>query len=170
MSFSFNELNLSGVAVNTGTFLQPGKYLARVKEAKVESTKSGGAKATIKFEEINGGGSITHWINLHLPGKDKATQIGREQFKSLLFFGGHPNPDKPEDINSVKGLVVGIQVRENKYTKDGVEKTGVEVGYVFDPAELDPVNYQPKTATEVSPSAGVQAAVGSDIKSDEIPF
>ena len=153
MSFTFNELNLSGVQVKTGSFLKPGKHLVKIKEATMEKTNSGGAKAEIKFEALNGSGSITNWYNLFLPGKEKATQIGREQFKTLLVMGGHPSPDKPGDIGSLKGLVVGISVRENEYEKNGETRKGVEVAFAFDPYELDPVNYKKNEFKNSAPAA-----------------
>lgn len=167
MSFNFNELNLSDAEVQTGgLMLKPGRYVVKVKDAKVGDTKNrdGGKVMTVQLEDTNGGGSITHWINVASRSAE-AQRIGRNELKTLLHFGGHPNPDRPGDVALIKGLVVGCIVKPSKFTKNGVEKEGSEVGNFVDPADIDPAKYTPRP-----PLAQKQQAPSVNQFSDDIPF
>jgi hypothetical protein len=162
MAFNFSEMDLTGVSVSTGgNMLPPGDYVAKITEAKTILTKDKtGHRFEVKFQDTKGGGNITYWMNVNLPGKNDATKIGREQVKSLAYFGGHPTPDKPGDVRTFVGLVVGIHVVKTVY--DGKESS--EVQYVCDPAKYDPINFVAKpTLTKSQP---LLKAVGGD----EIPF
>lgn len=161
MSFSFSDLNLSGVDVGraSGTGLKPGRYICKVTEAKLEDVKSGsGKKLTVSLAELGGAGSITHWINVYLPKSEEATRIGREQLKALLTHGGHPSPDKPGDVRTMKGLIVGVVVVSEEYVKNGETRKGSAVSGYVSPTEIDP-----------DFKAGAKAA-GSGELDDEIPF
>jgi hypothetical protein len=68
----------------------------------------------VELEDVDGSGSIRHWINVRHKTSDMAQEIGQRQLKSLLQFGGHPNPDKPGDINTIQGLYVGVVVGMSK--------------------------------------------------------
>jgi len=137
MAFSFNELNLSGIeASGSSNTLQPGRYQCKVVSAQLRDTRSGGKQVEVTLEDVGTGGQIRHWINVHVPSSEQATRIGREQLKALLTFGGHKNPDKPGDIASLKGLMPGVSVVSQTYTKDGEERTGSGVKGYFDPAEI----------------------------------
>ena len=171
MSFSFGELNLSGVKVNTGGYLKPGKHLVRVNGATVVKTQKGGAQAEVVFEALNGDGSIKCWYNLFTPSSKQNTDTGLGYFKTLLVMGGHPTPDHPGDIKSLIGLVVGIQVREKKKIPGQDEnRTFCEVHFAFDPHDLDPVNYVkkiiPSSDLRSAASPSLKIAVGGEI----IPF
>jgi hypothetical protein len=161
MSFNFNELNLTDNEISTGAvILKPGKYVVKIKDTKVEPSKSGGMIMKVKLEDVNGGGSLNHWINLLVKTSAEATRIGRSELKTMLFYGGHPNPDRPGDVNLINGLTVGVVIKEEKYTKNGMEKNGSAVAAFIDPAEVDPQRYTPKAAP-------VKKASTMD---DEIPF
>jgi len=163
MSFNFNELNLSDAQVSTGgVSLKPGKYVVKVVDAKIGPSKKndGSTILSLKLDDVNGGGSINHWINLLVKTSAKATEIGRDELKTLLFYGGHPNPNRPGDVSLIKGLTVGVVIVGKPYTKDGVEKMGSEVKAFIDCAEVDPSKYTPKTAPEPK----------SNKFEDEIPF
>ena len=163
MAFSFNDLDLTNVNVSTGgAMLSPGDYVAEITGAKMIKTKDKtGDRLEVKFSDVKGGGSINHWLNLNLPGKPEPTKIGREQLKTLAYFGGHPNPDKPSDVKTLVGLKVGIRVIETTYDN----KKSAEVQYVCDPAKVDPTNFvaKPEPVKAVQPFL---AAVGGD----SIPF
>lgn len=163
MAFSFTDLDLTNVSVSTGgSMLSPGDYVAKVVDAKIIATKDKtGHRFEAKFQDTKGGGSITYWMNVNLPGKPEATKIGREQLKSLAYFGGHPTPDKPGDVKSFFGLTVGIRVIETTY--DG--KKSAEVQYVCDPAKFDPTSFVAKPEP-VRTATPFLAAVGGDT----IPF
>lgn len=166
MSFNFSELNLSGAEVQSGgSMLKPGKYIATVKEVKVTPTSKndGSVKMDLVLEAANGGGTIKHWINLYNKTSAEATRIGRNELKTLLHFGGHPNPNQPGDVALIKNLTVGLLIKEAKYTKNGVEKTGSEVGAFIDPAEVDPERYTPRPLAAPPEKKG-------DGFADDIPF
>lgn len=161
MGFNLAELDLSNNKVNAGgTLLPPGKYLAKIAGGEVQTTAKGGNKIQIDFEEINGVGKISGWYNVYIPASQEATRIGRDGFKSLCFFAGHPNPDKPGDLSVLKGKVVGIGVVESEYEKNGVKKKSVEVKFAFDPAELDPSTF---TARPAMVAKAANGAANADI-------
>lgn len=143
--------------------LAPGDYVVKSTDAKIVKTKDKkGDRLELKFQDVKGGGTITHWINLNLPGKHEATRIGREQFKSFLYYGGHPTPNKPGDVSTYKGLVVGIRVVATEYNG----KESAEVQYVCDPAKVDPTSFTAKPEPTKVAETPFLAAVGGD----SIPF
>lgn len=162
MAFSFNDLNLSSLEVASGsTTLKPGRYHCEVTDAKLRDTRTGGKQIEVSFNDLSGQGSIRAWINVHVPSSEKATRIGREQLKALLTFGGHSNPDHPEDIALMKGLKPGVSVVSDTYTKDGEEREGSAVKGYFDPAEIG--------GTKAKPPADNQSDKKEDLD-DDIPF
>lgn len=164
MSFNFNELNLTDSEVSSGSvILKPGKYVAKIKDAKVSPSKKndGSMVMSLRVEDVNGGGSINHWINILVKSSAEATRIGRSELKTMLFYGGHQNPDKPGDVSTINGLTVGVLIGEEKYMKDGVEKSGSTVKAFIDPAEVDPSKFTPKV---------LPAKKQGDGFGDDIPF
>ena len=164
MSFSFNDLNLGSIEVsNNSDALAPGRYYAEVVEAEEKTTRTGGAQIVVKLNDIKGGGTIRHFINVHVPSSQTATRIGREQLKALCVHGGHPNPDRPGEggLQSLVGLKVGLRVVSETYQKDGEERTGSAVKAYFDPAEVG--------GTPANPASGEAPAKKEDLD-DDIPF
>ncbi len=172
--FSLDELNLSSVEIQSGSNrLKPGKYVAKVIDAQLTDTskKDGSKRLALEFEDLNGSGRIKQSINVFNKGSAKATEIGRSELKSLLFYGGHPNPDRPGGIHMIKGLIVGILVGEEPYTdqKTGEKKVGTEVKYFIDPHDVDPIKFPTaKVATAVASKA--HAAPRASTFDDTIPF
>lgn len=166
MSFNFNELNLSSYEISGGSVLPPGKYVCEVKSAKVEPTakKDGSMRLAVKLSDLDGAGNINANINVYINGSAEATRIGRNELKSLLFYGGHPNPNSPSDVNTMIGLKVGVVVKERKYIKDGVEKTAHDVAAFIDPHEVKPEVYKKKEL----PTQAAKSA--QDNLADDIPF
>ncbi len=144
MSFDFSELSLSSYDISTGAqMLKPGKYVCVIKDAKVGPNKQKtGVVMTVDLESVGGEGSIKTWINLTSQNAE-ATRIGRSELKTMLHFAGHPNPDRPGDVSTIKGLKVGVLIRANNYKKDGVDKEGVEVAAFIDKHEVSPETYTP---------------------------
>lgn len=164
-SMSLTDMDLTTTQMSGGGVLTPGRYVVRVKEATFEKTQTGGAGVRFKLEDVNGSGVISYWINTHLPGKEKAQEIGRGELKRLLTVGGHPNPNKPSDIGLYKGLTFGATIRANTYEdKFKNVRNSVEVGAVFDASEIDPAKYPPKAVTAASGFAVI------DNGGDKIPF
>lgn len=167
MSFSFDKLNLEAVKVSNGSgVLAPGRHLCKVVKGESGSTRSGGAQAIFTLQDENGGGQIRHFINVHVPSSQTATRIGREQYKTLAHFGGHPNPDMPGDPSSFVGLVVGVRVVSDTYMKDGEERTGSQVKAYFDPTEVGG-KATPPMQQKSSDSGGDEQ---DDNLDDDIPF
>lgn len=163
--FSFDNLNLSGVTVGgTSRRLKAGRFVCEIKSAVVIDTakKDGSKKLELTLDDVAGSGAIKHNINVYLVGKPEATEIGRKELKSVLFYGGHPNPDRPGDVSSMRGLKIGVVVKDAPYTDrlTGQPKNGSEVAFVTDPAEIDPANYAPRAA----------AAPAKTSIEDDIPF
>lgn len=158
MTFSFSNLNLANVDVGSGAErLAPGRYAARITDAELRETKSGGNAVVVKFTDVDGRGTIQDFINVNVPKSSDATRIGLERLKSLLVHGGHKNPDNPRDIKSLKGLIVGIRVVDEEYTdKDGNKRNGSKIK-----------SYLALEASEKPESSA--PAKGADLD-DEIPF
>ena len=136
MSFSFNDLNLSGVEISSASnMLKPGRYVCTAKNARLKDTKSGGKMVEVECEDTASGSSIRAFLNVHIPSSEQATRIGREQLKALLTHGGHKDPDNvgKSGIASINGLKVGVLVVAETYQKDGQTRTGSQVSGFFDP-------------------------------------
>lgn len=162
MSFSFRDLTLNNVQVQSSGGLKPGRYVAEVTEAKIEKTRTGGSQCIVQLRDLNGAGSIRDYINLFTPNSEQAGKIGLERLKALLVYGGHRDPDNigKYGVESMKGLRVGIAIDEEEYEKDGKILKGSRLkrsGAYFDPAELGFPNAK-------SDGGGV-----GDMK-DDIPF
>ena len=139
MSFSFNDLNLSGVQVSSASnILKPGRYVCTAKHAKLKDTKSGGKMVEVELEDTASGCSIRGFLNVHVPHSEQATRIGHEQLKALLTHGGHKDPNNigKSGIASINGLKTGVLVTSETYQKDGQTRTGSQVGGFFDPKDF----------------------------------
>ena len=105
--FDFGQLDLENSEVDSGERrLRRGRYVTKVTAASLEKVGERGTGRAVKvtFVDLAGNGSITTYINVHLPGKQEATEIGKKQLKTLLTHGGHPNPNAPGDIKTIEGL------------------------------------------------------------------
>lgn len=143
MSFSFRDLTLGGIqAASGGAQLPVGDHIAKVKSATVEKTRTNGSQLVVELV-VKGEGSIKDYINIFVPSSEEASRIGRERLKALLVHGGHPDPDNigQHGVESIRGLTVGIFVREEPYQNDkGETRSGRRVGYYFAPEEDSDVN------------------------------
>lgn len=181
MSFSFNDLNLSGVEISTpgGTRIPPGAHVVKVAEAKLKKSQAGGTMVELKLVDSTGR-SIQHWINVHVPSSAEATRIGRGELLALTTYGGHPTPDKPGDINTLKGMKVGVVVVAEDFTdrKTGEVRPGSEVsGYipVAQAEEMAKNNPPPNLGKRAKNQGGQGGQSGGGQKynadlDDEIPF
>ena len=165
--FSFNKLNLKNVDVTTagnGT-LPPGRHICKVSDATLKDTRAGGKMIELQFNEIDGKGGIRNWLNVMVPSSEKATQIGREQLKGLLVWGGHEDPDNigKHGVGSIKGLVVGVRVVTDTYVKDVLEREGSKVNGFLDPATINPDFKRPMTERDFGPDRDEEL-------DDPIPF
>ena len=169
MSFSFDQLNLSNYEVSTSSVLKPGRHVCKIKSATPQDSRSGGKMIALEFDAVDGSGNIRNWINVHVPSSEKATRIGREELKTILVLGSHPNPESPfadAPVSALAGLIVGVRVKEDKYIKDGEERTGSKVVGYFDPAEVGSTASSP-TASATPNEATSSTSTDMD---DDIPF
>ncbi|PWC63976.1 hypothetical protein TSH7_09865 [Azospirillum sp. TSH7] len=138
--WSFRNLDLSGVDMASGaTVLKPGRWVCKATEVELDmNSGKTGRILKVKLVEVNGQGVITAKLNVQHQNAD-AQRIGLGELKALLTHGGHPNPEKPGDIKSVKGLVTGVTVTHDSSTyvdnKGKTRERGSQVSGYFDPAE-----------------------------------
>ena len=109
MSFNFSTLDLTEVNQESGRrTLTAGDHACRISDVKIADTRSGGKMMIIEMTG-DGGQKVNDRINIVNNSKE-AVEIGRARLKHLLEMAGHPNPNKPSDVNSIKGLSVGVHV------------------------------------------------------------
>ncbi len=151
----FGSLDLSNVSEGSGSSrLQKGVHHVKCIEAEVVSTKTGGKMIKATLEAVDGTGEIS--ANFNVANKNpQAVDIGMRQLKTFLVAANHPNPDKPEDIASLKGLECNVVVDLGKEWKgdDGTMRRSSEVK-----------NFKPAGATAPEGSGN-----SSDLD-DDIPF
>ncbi|MDG1415949.1 MAG: DUF669 domain-containing protein [Alphaproteobacteria bacterium] len=115
---NFAELDLSSVDIQGSSILSPGQYEASIKSAAMQPTKNGKGSMLVVEYTVPTEGEIKDWMVLFHE-SDQTARIAREKLKTMLTHAGHPNPDKPGDVSSLKGLKVGINVVEgDKWTDD----------------------------------------------------
>jgi len=171
----FGDLDLSDAGLDEGqSRLKPGLYLCSIEDMRKEKTKAGnGTKIVVELKEPKSGRTITDYINVHLPGKKQATEIGQRRLHTLLHYAGHPTPSKPKSTKPIIGKLVGVSVEAEEYVdRNGQTKMGSVVaswGPYFDPekprGELGPYPEQAQPAA----SSRKAANVSSDFD-DDIPF
>lgn len=125
----FDSLDLSNVTAGSGTTRLPvGTHHVKCTDAEVVSTASGGKMIKATLEAVDGTGEIA--ANFNVANKNpQAVDIGMRQLKTFLVAAAHPNPDKPEDIASLKGLECRVVVNLGKEWKgtDGEMRRSSEV-------------------------------------------
>lgn len=157
----FGSLDLSGVDASGGnTRLQPGTYMVKCISAKVEAIgETKNRKLVADFEDLAKTGDIRVNFNI-VHTSEQAQEIGRRQLKSFLIAAEHPNPDRPGDVEKLKGLQCKIIVGMGKPWKgnDGVERQSSEVKKFVDMSE------------EGTSGGGGKAPETKKELDDEIPF
>jgi len=151
----FGGLDLSGVEEASGyQRLQPGTYQVECTGAEIKDTATGGKMVVADYKDVGGQGDIRMNFNV-VNSNPQAVEIGMRQLKSFLVSANHPNPDKPSDIATLKGLKCKISVGMGKpwRDKDGNERQSSEVKA-----------FMPVEGQQTSGQAG-----GGNID-DEIPF
>lgn len=131
MSWSgFGDLDLSKVEGSEGSRrLDTGNYTVKCTSAKVESIgESANKRVVADFEDVDGAGDIRMNFNVH-HSNAQAVEIGLRQLKSFLVAGGHPNPDKPDDVSSLVGLKCQVYVGLGKpwQDRDGNQRQQTEI-------------------------------------------
>lgn len=164
-----DQLDLTEDEVQSGgRILRPGVYVGVSSDAKWVKKDASREFVTVTLTDEEGRGRITINFNLKNPSTD-AVRIGRSQLKTFLTHGGHPNPNKPNDLNGYNGLRVAFAVKEDgDYTdRNGVIRTSYAIDYFM----------KPIPGLKTGPSGGdvptAQAAHSTNPSrdlDDEIPF
>lgn len=160
----FASLDLSGAKATSGmSILQRGIHDVVCKEASFERVgNTNNRKVKAVFVTLDGAGQITHNFNV-VHSSAKAQEIGRDQLKSFLTHGKHPNPDHPGDINTLVGLRARVFVdSDGTYEREGRTYESWQVKRFL-------VTDGEKPAVAAKPKANGAAAAHNDID-DDIPF
>lgn len=156
--WNFGSLDLSGVEQDKGiSRLDPGEHLVKCTDARIEPVgDTANRKLVAEFAADDGSGTIRHNFNIHHTNQ-QAQEIGLRQLKTFLVSSNHPSPDKPGDVETMKGLKCKVYVGMGKPWRDrnGVERQNSEVKR-FMPVE--------------SASAGSKSAEPKKDFEDPIPF
>jgi len=172
------DLDLTDNTVSEGMgLLKSGVYDAVSKKPEWKKTSKGSGKMlVIVFEDLKGMGQITFRFNVMNASAD-AQKIGRDQLKTFLTHGGHPNPDRPLSgygLDAMEGLKVRILVdADGTYTKDNQTRVSYaikrfsEVDPNVPAAGPSPMANASNTENVVSMGAAKGANKPLD---DEIPF
>lgn len=156
----FGSLDLSDVEESTGSMLlSEGEHTVKCTEAAMEDFGGNNKRLRCKFESVNGAGSLGHSFNVVHTTSKQAQEIGRRMLKTFLSVSGHPTPDKPGDVASLKGLTAQVYIGMGKpYMKDGVEKQYPEIkSFSADPSST-------------ADKGGKDDTSGEKDLDDEIPF
>lgn len=159
----FSNLDLSDVEVDDYAPLETGEHEVRSTDVEIKTLGSDNKRLIVTLSEVNGAGTIKAGFNIVHRASKQAQEIGLSQLKSFLVAGGHPNPDKPGDIMTLKGLTCRIYVGMGKpYTnKEGKQVQRAEVKrFIID---------EDKRAAPPSGGGAWSRSVARDID-DEIPF
>lgn len=117
MSHSVENIDLSDSQVE-GASLKPGNYTCICTSMEVKDTSTGNGKQVIlTWQDEAGGGQVKDFINL-FHSKAETRDIAKRRFKSALFYGGHPNSDRPGGIADIRrwmetnGWRCGVRVEQ----------------------------------------------------------
>lgn len=102
------DLDLTENSVSEGLpLLKTGVYDAISGEPELKTSKNG-KMLSVAFTDEGGRGQITFNFN-YVHSSAEAQRIGRDQLKTFLTHGGHPDPDHP--FNHPKEKMRGLKVR-----------------------------------------------------------
>lgn len=113
-------LDLSDVEVKDMRVLPAGKHVVTINDAKVErDDKKNTARLVLSYG--NDDGNIRQWIYVFHGGSPKATEVGKQQLKSLLLNIGHDGAEAPS-IEFFRGKKVGIGIKNETYEGNTQQK------------------------------------------------
>jgi hypothetical protein len=179
MSWNFKNLNLKHVTADGPPRTGEGDYICTISGAEVNE-RNGRTSVVVSFQ-TDSGYSFKDFCTMHNSDKAEKPQngvrIGQARLKSILEKGGHPNPDEPEDISSLKGLKVGVRLRLPKDANGNVETWENSLGEIKQ-SGVKPLGfgayYSPMDHDDLEPVkviAPTPATNGHDTSiDDEIPF
>ncbi len=126
----FASLDLSGVTPDDYAPLSVGEHEVRCTDVEIVTGQNGQNKRIVaSLAATDGSGSIKAGFNVVHTSSKQAQEIGLKQLKSFLVAGNHPNPDRPGDITSLKGLTCRVYIGMGKpfVGQDGTQKQNAEV-------------------------------------------
>ena len=152
----------------------PGNYICKIITAEMKDTNDKRGKGlVVEFKDEGGAGQVDTFINLVNP-NEEAQRIGRGTLKALLIAAGHPNPDRPGDVNSLKWLRVGVRVEQGPDWTDkngNVRPGGGKVrrsGAYFDPSSNEVLGPSPMAARRAPAQTRTTSSTANF--NDDIPF
>ena len=113
------SLDLTDVDASAGGGrLPPGQYAVVCKDVRVESIgQTQNKKLTVDLDDVDGTGDIR--VNFNVVHQSQMAQdICRRQLKSFLIAANHPDPNKPGDVEKIKGLTCKVIVGMGKEWTD----------------------------------------------------
>lgn len=113
-------MDLSGVTVEERRVLQAGRHVVKIDDAAVERDDAKNT-ARLVLSYRNSDGAIRQWIYVYHGGSPRATEIGKQQLKSLLLILGHDGNEAPS-VSFFKGKTVGIGVKNDTYNGNTQQK------------------------------------------------
>lgn len=126
----FGKLDLSSVDPDDGfRNLEPGEYVVKCSEAKVDQIEgTRNHKLVADFQDVEGQGGVRANFNVAHENQ-KAQEIALRQLKSWLLASGHPNPNKPGDVKTLKGLTCKVVVGKGKpwTDREGNQRQSTEI-------------------------------------------
>lgn len=163
-----NEISSGSPRLTTGVY--------DVESFDAEMKTNGGKKMiVVKFRDLTGHGQSHFNFNIVNPSAE-ATRIGRDQLKTFLTYGGHPNPDKPSEhpLALMNGLRLRISVVDDGFfVKDNKEIQSYKIGRFMqtDPNIPAPGPSAVKANASGAAASAASAGKGSSSKlNDDIPF
>ena len=157
----FSSLNLADVEPDDYAPLPAGEHDVECTGGEIKTGSNGKDKRlVVSLNSVDGAGSIKTGFNLYHTGSKQAQEIGLRQLKAFLVASGHPNPDEPGDLGSLKGLRCRVYVGKGKpfIGQDGQQREPLEVKRFIIPGDA-------KTGT----SSGSGGSSRRELN-DEIPF
>ena len=155
--WNFGNLNLTDVKAG-GSRLPEGVYHVQCTDARLEDGVGSNKKLVLELKAVDGSGDIRQILNIKHT-SDRAQEIALRQLKTFLVAAGHPTPDSPKDIGTLKNLECKIRVAMGNPWKnnEGKEVTSTEVK-----------SFMPLDAA--APSDDKTSDKSDNIMDDDIPF
>lgn len=106
--WNFGDLNLTEVKAG-GSRLPEGVYHVKCTDARLEDGMGSNKKLVLELKAVDGSGDIRQILNIKHT-SERAQEIALRQLKTFLVASGHPTPDNPKDIGTLKNLECKIRV------------------------------------------------------------
>ena len=167
MSLTFSDLDLTNVS--EGSALGAGVHLVTISDAKF-GPRNDGERPVLELELNSNGATYTDVLRVYSE-SEAGARISQQRLKQYLVAIDHDNPNKPGDVNLLKGKRCKIKIEPGKSFRrdDGSTGNYKNVTAVYKP-DAD-VDYVPSAAPAAASMAGIMAAAPAAATfDDEIPF